>query len=292
MREDALKEDTMCLPSSSLLRKAYGVIPRPHRGQHFLLNDPLLLRIARAALPLTHAVVFDIGAGIGSLSRALLLLGARHVYAVENDRRCLDALTLLSSHAQKRMTVLADDVLRLDIPQLARRHRLSHHPLKIVANIPYHLSSPLLAMWLRESASYGEILITAQKELVSRLHATAGRDYGRLSVAVQRVFHVKPLFMIHRRNFMPPPKVDSQLVMLRRREKPQMDVVEADLDKILRLAFGMRRKMLATSLAGLEGGGARLCADANIDGTLRPQDVPPPCFYRLAQCYTASLGRV
>ena len=245
-------------------------------------------RIARSALPIDKAVVCDIGAGTGLLSYQLLLEGAYHVVAVENDPRCLASLQRLKTCAGGRMTIYSEDILKLPLCQRIRSQHGASVPIKIVANIPYHLSAPLFGVWLLGWRDYAGITVTAQKEVVCRLAATQGRDYGRLSVAVQRLFEVKPLFRVKRTSFTPPPQVESHVVHLQPREQPLADIDAGRLDQVLRAAFGKRRKMLKSALRDLVADKDELqglLAATGIDGTKRAQDIAAGDFYRLARVY-------
>ncbi|MBC6444729.1 MAG: ribosomal RNA small subunit methyltransferase A [Alphaproteobacteria bacterium GM202ARS2] len=268
--------------------RADKVPPLPRLGQHFLLSPATLQRIAQSALPIDKAIVCDIGAGTGLLSHRLLMEGAYHVVAVENDPRCLLSLQRLKTCAGERMTIYSEDILKVDVCQRIRHRHGPSKPIKIVANIPYHLSAPLFGLWLDGWRDYAGITVTAQKEVVCRLAATTGRNYGRLSVAVQRLFEVTPLFKIKRTAFTPPPQVESQVVRLIPRDKPQVCLDAGILDHVLRAAFGKRRKMLKSALKDLvaeKEALEKLLVATGIDGTKRAQDIAAQDFYRLARTY-------
>ena len=276
------------LPSVGDLWRAAAIAPRRRYGQHFLLAEGLLRRIARAGAPFTDTVVCDIGAGHGALSCVLLEMGAYHVVAIEQDKRCLPSLERLRACADGRLTVIGTDVLRFPLCQHIRSQHGDSRPIKVVANIPYHLSSPLLRLWLRDWRAYASLTVTAQKDFVLRLAADSGSNYGRLSVSVQRVFHVEPLFSIKRQAFFPPPRVESHVVRLRPRAVPLAELDEALLQRILRAAFGKRRKMVKTALGDLgidKPVLARWLAAAQIDGNKRAEQLTRADFYRLVACY-------
>src|SRR6202049_5032251 len=136
------------LPPLREVIRRYDLGARKSLGQNFLLDLNLTRRIARAAGPLEHANVIELGPGPGGLTRALLLAGARHVVAVERDRRCVLALAALVAAFPDRLTVIEGDALTIDPASLAPA------PRKIVANLPYNIATPLLFHWLRRIGAH------------------------------------------------------------------------------------------------------------------------------------------
>lgn len=240
--------DLSSLPPLREAIAAHGLSARKGLGQNFLLDLNLTRRIARAAGPLDAATVLEVGPGPGGLTRALLEEGAAHVVAVERDRRCIAALEEIAAAADGRLTVVEGDALEFDLASLAaERGRL-----RIVANLPYNIATPLLIGWLRHVDLLDVLVLMFQKEVADRLAAQpGGKIYGRLSVAAQWRCTVRPLFNLPPRAFVPAPKVSSTVVELVPRPHPLADADPALLEQVVAAAFGQRRKMLRASLRGL-----------------------------------------
>ena len=237
------------LPPLREVIAAHGLSARKSLGQNFLLDLNVTRRIARAAQPFEGVTALEVGPGPGGLTRALLEEGAQRVVAVERDERCLAVLQQIADAAPGRLTIIEGDALTLDLPALAAEHGR----LKIVANLPYNIATPLLIGWLRQVHLFDGFVLMFQKEVADRLAAPPGsKTYGRLSVAAQWQCAVRPLFTLPPRAFVPAPKVDSTVVELLPRQDPLGDADPALLEKVVAAAFNQRRKMLRSSLRALD----------------------------------------
>jgi 16S rRNA (adenine1518-N6/adenine1519-N6)-dimethyltransferase len=248
-------------------------------GQNFLLDLNLTARIARAAGPLEGVTVVEIGPGPGGLTRALLAAGAK-VIAVERDERALAALAEIAQRYPEKLTVISGDALEFDPkPYLGRT------PVRIVANLPYNIATPLLIGWLSAEPWppwYDRLVLMFQREVAERIVApVGGKQYGRLSVLVQWRATAKILFDIKPSAFVPPPKVTSSLVEIAPRARP-LPCDRGALERITDAAFGQRRKMLRQSLKSLGVEPLPLLAAAGIAETERAEQVPVEGFVRLA----------
>jgi len=260
----------------------YGIDARRSLGQHFLLDPNLTGRIARAAGDLTRGTTIEIGPGPGGLTRALLAAGAERIVAIERDRRCVGALADLAAAYPGRLTVVEADALAVDIVALAARDA-APAPLRIVANLPYNIATPLLIGWLDRATAFQSLTLMFQKEVAQRLAARpATKAYGRLSVLAQWRCEVACLFDIAPGAFLPPPAVTSTVVRLDPRTTPRAEADPRLLEEIVAAAFGQRRKMLRRSLAGLTGGAEALAA-SGIDPTLRAEALDVDAFCALAR---------
>lgn len=258
------------LPRPQDLIRRYGLGARRALGQHFLLDPGIAARIAIAAGPLEGRTTVEIGPGPGGLTRALLEAGADRVVAVERDARCVEALTELVAASGGRLDVLAADALEVDVAALGPA------PVKLVANLPYNIATPLLVGWLRGSAGIESMTLMFQKEVADRLLAPPGsKARGRLSVLVQWRASVHRCFDLPPGAFTPPPKVASSVVTLTPRPFPG-SVAIADLEGVTARAFGGRRKMLRRTLGNLP-------ARAGMDDTRRPEDLTVEDFCALAR---------
>lgn len=261
---------------------AHGLNARKELGQHFLLDLNLTRRIARAAMPLSETTVIEVGPGPGGLTRALLLEGAKHVIAIERDPRCAAALQELSASVPGRLTIIEADALQVDERELLARGTAL--PVKIVANLPYNISTALLVKWLTAEPWppwYESLTLMFQKEVADRITAAPRtKTYGRLSVLAQWRTSPHRLFDIPARAFTPPPAVTSTVVSLtpRKPEAAPPRIFEA----VVAAAFSQRRKMLRSSLSRL-GLTDALIAAAGIAPSARAEELNVTEFAALAR---------
>ena len=267
----------------------HGLSARRSLGQHFLLDGNLTARIARAAGDLSQGTTIEVGPGPGGLTRALLAAGAARVIAIERDRRCLEALGGLAAAARGRLEIVEGDALEIAASGLGEA------PRRIVANLPYNVSTPLLIGWLRDlhgdPAAYDSLTLMFQKEVAQRLAAQPrSTAYGRLSVITQWLTTVEPLFDIRPQAFTPPPQVTSSLVRLQpRATRPDAAAWDA-LEAVTAAAFGQRRKMLRQSLKSLGADTPRLIEAAGITATSRAEELSLAEFCALAEAFSARRG--
>lgn len=250
-------------------------------GQHFLLDLNLTGRIARAAGDLGRGTVIEVGPGPGGLTRALLAAGGASVVTIEKDRRCLDAMDELAAAYPGRLRIIEGDALEVEVATLGTP------PRKIVANLPYNVSTPLLIGWLRAIAAtpdaFESLTLMFQKEVAQRLIAKpGGKDYGRLSVMTQWLCDTRLLFDIPARAFTPPPKVTSSVVQLLPYPSPQPASFAA-MERVVGAAFGQRRKMLRQSLKSLGLDTPALLSAAGVIETARAEELDVSAFCALAR---------
>jgi 16S rRNA (adenine1518-N6/adenine1519-N6)-dimethyltransferase len=274
------------LPPLREVIRRHGLAAKKSLGQNFLLDLNLTGRIARAAGPLEDATVIEVGPGPGGLTRALLAEGAKRVIAIERDERALAALTEIEERYPNRLTVIAGDALDFD-PGSA----VSDRPVRVVANLPYNIATPLLVSWLTAEPWppwYDRLVLMFQREVAERIAATpGGKSYGRLSVLTSWRAQAKILFDVHPSNFVPPPKVTSSVVELVPRAAPLACDRHA-LERVTGAAFGQRRKMLRQSLRTLGVDPLPLLATSGIEPTARAEDIPVEGFVALARAFAAA----
>jgi 16S rRNA (adenine1518-N6/adenine1519-N6)-dimethyltransferase len=221
--------------------------PRKRFGQHFLHDPAVIARIVATIQPRECDAIVEIGPGQGAITRPLLLAAGR-LQVVELDRDLIDPLREHCREAGK-LTLHNADALRVDFCRLTG----DAAPLRIVGNLPYNISTPLLFHLLSQARCISDMHFMLQKEVVDRLAATPGsRQYGRLSVMVQYRCRVTRLFTIGPGAFQPPPRVESAFVRLEPyRELPVAIHDEAVLETLVRQAFAQRRKTLRNALRGM-----------------------------------------
>jgi len=230
------------------LLRTKGIRPRKSMGQHFLADASVAEQIVRQARFESDNSVLEIGAGLG----ALTLLAApqvKHVLAVEPDRNLSAILANeLQTAGIGNVTIIEEDILQCDIEELA--HRFAP-PLKVIGNLPYHISSQVLIQLIRFRRVIGTAFLMFQKEVAERLVAGPGtKRYGRLSVLIQYCANVKPLVSVAASAFFPKPKVDSQVLHIEfLHPVPFHASNEQLLFQVVGAAFGKRRKTLKNALS-------------------------------------------
>lgn len=259
----------MSFVSPKTLLNRLGLRPKKSLGQHFLLHPHQARRIV-AALNLTgEETVVEIGAGLGALT-GFLAKAARRVIALERDPELARFLREDLLAETPGVEVICQDVLEFDFRGASRP---AGQPLAVVGNLPYQITSPLLFTLMRESAAIAQAVLMMQQEVGARLLASPGtKDYGILAVLLQYYFRVIRLFHLSPGNFYPPPLVGSVVLQLLP-ETPVLAALDAALlHRLVKTAFGHRRKTLSNTLVsqaeafGLSPAAMRaLLAELNID---------------------------
>jgi len=245
------------------------VKPRKRFGQHFLHDPGVLKQIVDAIDPAPGDAIVEIGPGDGALTRPLLGR-IDHLTAIEIDRDL--AAGLAREFPSRRLTLVSADVLDFDFSALPSN-------LRIVGNLPYNISTPILFHLARFAGRVRDMHFMLQREVVERMvarHSTP--DYGRLSVMLQTRFGMRKLFNVAPGAFRPPPKVESAVVRLvPLREKMECDA--AMFEKVVREAFSARRKTLRNALPL----GPVDFEALGIDPRLRPENLAPADYVRIAR---------
>jgi 16S rRNA (adenine1518-N6/adenine1519-N6)-dimethyltransferase len=250
-------------------------IPRKRFGQNFLHDRSIIDRIVRAIAPKAGDRIIEIGPGQGALTYPLLQCIGR-MRAIEIDR---DLIPVLRSTAPQygQLDIIEADVLTVDFSALA-----AEGPIRLVGNLPYNISSPILFHALEYAGAIRDMHFMLQKEVVDRMGATHGnKDYGRLTVMLQSRVAVEPLFLVPPGSFTPAPKVDSAIVRLT--PLPPEQIIPhspARLDQIVRAAFQQRRKTLRNALSGVVSSDELQAA--GIDPGLRAEQVSVVEFMKLS----------
>jgi 16S rRNA (adenine1518-N6/adenine1519-N6)-dimethyltransferase len=279
------------LPPLREVVKRYDLAPKKSLGQNFLFDLNLTGRIARAAGPLAGVTIIEVGPGPGGLTRALLAEGARKVVAIERDERCLAALADVAAACPGRLHVEAGDALETDYAALARAHA-GDGPVRIVANLPYNVGTPLLTGWIEGEAwppFWDKMVLMFQREVAERIVATPREraDYGRLGVLCGWRTQARILFDVPAAAFTPPPKVTSAIVEVAPRLSPEPCALDS-LSRVTQAAFGQRRKMLRQSLKSLGVDPLPLLAAAGLPETARAEEIDVAGFVRLANAFRAA----
>ena len=250
--------------------------PKKNLGQHFLHDGGIIQAIVRAVNPQPNDRLVEIGPGQGAITFPLL---DRHgeLTVIEFDRDLIFPLTQ-AAHAHGTLTVIHRDVLQVDFSALAG----DTGPLRLVGNLPYNLSTPILFHALEHAAAIRDMVFMLQKEVVDRMGAGPGsKVYGRLSVMLQAYCTVTPLFDVPPGAFRPPPKVDSAVVRLVPHAPESIGIDDHErFASVVRHAFGQRRKTLRNALSQVCDSAAIEAAGVRPDA--RAEQVPVADFVRLA----------
>ncbi len=217
-------------------------------GQNFLIDPRVLEKIVEAARITPEDCVLEIGPGIGTMTQ-YLAESAREVVAVEIDRALIPILQDTLA-AYDNVTVLNEDIMKVDVLQIVRE-RNQGRPIKVVANLPYYITTPIVMSLLESHVPLQSITIMVQKEVADRMQIGPGtKDYGALSLAVQYYAEPEVVARVPANCFMPRPNVDSAVIRLTRYQEPPVEVQdEKHLFSLIRASFNQRRKTLANGLA-------------------------------------------
>ena len=247
-------------------------VARKRFGQNFLVDTGIIGAIVSAIHPQRSDTVVEIGPGLGAITQPLLAR-VDHLHVVEIDRDLIARLK--KQHPRERLTIHEGDALAFDFAALGER-------LRLVGNLPYNISTPLLFHLADYADHVYDMHFMLQKEVVERMVALPGdTDFGRMSVMLQYRFHLEWLIDVPPESFDPPPKVQSAVVRLIPKAPDLMLAHDlAKLSQVVLAAFSQRRKMLRNTLKGVldDAGFAAL----GIAPTLRPEDLAVDDYVRIA----------
>ncbi len=250
--------------------------PRKRFGQHFLHDPAVIERIAAAIAPRPGEALVEIGPGRGALTRRLLESDCGTLDAIEIDR---DLAALLHGEwgGDPRFSLHCADALRFDFSELARQRG---RPLRVVGNLPYNISTPLLFHLLESIRHIQDLHVMLQREVIARMAARPGDSaYGRLTVMLSPWLDIERLFDVGPGAFHPPPKVWSAVARLTVRAAPAFAVSQA-FPAVVAAAFAHRRKTLRNALRGLAT--PEQIESCGVDPSKRPETVSPALFNAIA----------
>ena len=254
-------------------------------GQNFLIKRGIVDEIVHAAELTPGEPVLEVGPGIGTLTQGLAQSGA-DVTAIELDRRLLEVLdTTLAPYDNVR--IVHGDVLKLDVPTI-----MNHKPFKVVANLPYYITTPIIMSLLESKLPIERLVVMVQKEVALRMVAKPGtKDYGALSVAVQYYTEPDIVLDVPPKSFLPAPAVTSSVIRCVLLDKPPVDVIDEKLFfRVVKAGFAQRRKTFANTMktTGLSKDRIEeLLAKANIDGQRRGETFTLQEFADVANAWAA-----
>ena len=253
-----------------------GHVARKRFGQNFLVDHAIIGAIVSAIDPRRGDTMVEIGPGLGAITEPLL---ARldHLHVVEIDRDLIACLK--RQHARERMTIHEGDALAFDFATIGT-------DLRLVGNLPYNISTPLLFHLAGYAGSVRDMHFMLQREVVERMVAAPGEsDFSRMSVMLQYRFHIEWLIDVPPESFDPPPRVRSAVVRLIPRDVSELNAQDpGKLAMVVQAAFSQRRKMLRNTLKGILGDA--VFAELGIVPTRRAEDITVADYVRIANHLT------
>ncbi|QQY79886.1 dimethyladenosine transferase [Keratinibaculum paraultunense] len=262
----------------------YGFKFSKSLGQNFLIDGNIVRKISQIANITDKDCVLEIGPGIGTLTEELAL-NAKKVVAVEIDEKLLPILEE-TLQAHDNVEIIHGDILNMDITKIIDEH-MDGGPIKVVANLPYYVTTPIIAKLLEEDLNIHSIVVMVQKEVGERMIASPGsKQYGSLSVFVSFYTYPEIKMDVPKTVFMPQPKVDSVVIKLNMKEElPKVD--RKVFFKVVRSAFGKRRKTILNALSsglGVEKETIREVLESlNISTNIRAENLKIEDFIKISQ---------
>lgn len=239
----------IAVPSKTreILQK-HGLTLKKSLGQNFLTEPNILHKIVATAGITEETNVIEVGPGIGALTE-VLAKSAHQVLAFEIDDRLIPVLAD-TLEAYDNVRIVSQDVLKADLTTLVAQEFPQDFPLKVVANLPYYVTTPIMMYFLESEVKISQMIVMMQREVADRINARPGsKAYGSLSIAVQYYMDTKVAFIVPKTVFMPQPNVDSAILKLTRRSQPRVQVTnEKAFFRLTKAAFEQRRKTLWNNL--------------------------------------------
>lgn len=264
-------------------------------GQNFLIDDNIIEKIIQGAGIEDGDSVIEVGPGIGTLTREIASRSEK-VMAIEIDKNLIPILKDTLSEFDN-VVVVNEDIIKADVKKLIDEH-LSGKSVKLVANLPYYITTPIIMKFLEEGIDVSDIVVMVQKEVAERMNAKpGGKEYGALSVAVQYYCDTDIVAKVPRHMFVPQPNVDSIVIGLRVRREKKYKVNSEDIFfKIVKASFGQRRKTLLNSLSSMKIMTKEdikdVLSDSNIDEKRRGETLSLDEFATLANTMYEKIGRM
>lgn len=248
-------------------------------GQNFLTDRNILETIANI-IPINNKTILEIGPGTGNLTSFILKKNPKKIFVIEKDNNLAENL---NNTFKDQLTIINDDVLNID------ENLLFNEKVTVFGNLPYNISTEILTKWiinLKDSFWFDHLVLMFQKEVADRIIATYNNStYGRLSILANWKLNVKKICDIKPKSFSPKPKVDSSLLFFSPKQDFHKIKNPKNLEKITRIFFSQRRKMLKKPFNQLFNGDQKILDKLEIDLNLRPQNLDFNTYYKLTSEY-------
>jgi 16S rRNA (adenine1518-N6/adenine1519-N6)-dimethyltransferase len=227
-----------------MLLKEYNLRANKRLGQNFLINEEVINEIVQKAEISEEDVVLEIGPGLGSLTKALLEK-AKRVIAIELDDKMIDLLA--NRFNTDKLELIHGDILKINLKEIIDKYT----SVKVVANLPYYITSPIVMKLLEERLKIKSIVVMVQKEVGERFCSEPNsKEYGAITLSIKYYSIAENIIFVPKENFLPAPEVDSCVIKLDILDKPSVDVIDEELFfKLIKLGFSQRRKTILNSLS-------------------------------------------
>lgn len=275
----------MNMTSPRVLLTAWQMHAKKQLGQHFLENLATSEMIVDRCRVMPEDVVLEIGAGLGALTIPVARI-AKKVYAVEKDHKIIALLkTELITNNLLNVVIIENDILRVNIEEFAEE---ANRKILVLGNLPYNISSQVLIKLIKARSAVSRAILMFQKELAQRINAQPGcKEYGRLTVMLKYCAEMKKVADVKASQFFPRPKVDSEVLEITFKDSLKYSDDEEFLHRVIKAAFGQRRKNLKNALTGSElhiaaETSMQALENAGIDPTRRAETLTVEEFVRLS----------
>ena len=278
-----LKKNYNFLPIKKIIKK-YNLVAKKSLGQNYILDPQILLSIVKSLGNLSKYIIFEIGPGPGGLTRLLLELGAKYVIIIEKDKRFIDPLIEIKKYYSNKLKIIIGDILNIDLFKLIKKNQ----KIKIISNLPYNISTKVIIKLVTNSywpPIWKQLTFTIQYEVANRILAKQNnKNYCRLTVLMQWRTYIKKIFDLHPNIFRPKPKVFSTLINIYPRYKPMLCNIKT-LQKVTKIMFNQRRKMIKSSLKPLLNNSNILLSQSYLSPQLRAENLTIKDFVYLSNLY-------
>ena len=249
-------------------------------GQNFLIDKNIIKSIVNVGDVKKNNVILEVGPGTGNLTEYILKKNPKKIFVIEKDSNLVN---LLNGKFSDKINILNKDILKFDL------NNISKEKIIIFGNLPYNISTKILTQWITTSEkfkSYKKLILMFQKEVADRILAkTNSRNYGRLSIISNWRLNIKKEFNISPQCFFPKPKVDSTLLSFVPKKEFYYIKNPENLEKITRIFFNQRRKMIKNPLKQIFKNPEKLAVNFKLNLNLRPQNLSPLTYFNITREY-------
>jgi 16S rRNA (adenine1518-N6/adenine1519-N6)-dimethyltransferase len=271
------------LPSISATIKQHNLFANKKLSQNFILDLNLTNKIVNLSNTIKNNTIIEIGAGPGSLTRSILLHGAKKIIIIEKDKRFIDPLNILNIASENRIIIENQDAIKIDLNDILEKHNVDQ--AEIIANLPYSIATKLLLNWIPFHKKINKMTLMFQKEVAERIVAEPGsKKYGRLSILLGLTTNAKIVMNISSSAFIPKPKIESAIVQIMPKKIKKV-FNKIILEKITQTLFNQRRKQIKSTLSKF-GDPIKICQLLNIEPTKRPEELTLDQYEKLTNIIT------
>lgn len=265
--------------SNYLKRKVleYGISPQKKYGQNFLVDESVLDKIIQHSGKIKNKIVLEVGPGLGFLTTKILDREPKLLYSIEVDKN-------LEEYLRENFKNFTNFKLIHSDAMLLEESKIFTVPAKIIANLPYNISVPLIMKWLYKGELFEEMYLLVQKEVAKRIVATYGnKNYGSISIIISYLAQAEILFEVSPACFYPPPKVDSAFIKITiNKNHQQKKKIIPILEKLCNALFNNRRKMIRNTMPLISKDWKKYLIKLNISECSRPEEIPAEKYIQLA----------